>query len=708
MQYLREVEFFEFQPRFMCLVLQVQLQEKQIHSLQAKTVTSVVSKLVSGAKSQSLLKIGSPDALIESPTSMNPDSRRHGDWKRIFTACLDGLLDFFTNRNPLREIPLLICLDEWRAKKLKTQRTLMSRLEEGERLEQKLIEQWHFCKRTHDYQGARQALSMLVNPKRGHGLTMTECQEKLVSTVDVEVGSPVLVLPHGVMKGNNWQCGVVEKLHPDHSVDVRPMDENEYSVRSRKNLTSSQHKIPSLRVMHEKTIRASDDEIKQASKHAQSLGAGAAVEPIMRVGWTRTDEGANRTVAECLRSSSFVSRVDGGGSTARTGTKWRIKLGTSMFLKKINEVLKQKQQRLMSRPRLLALISTKEYSRLTAENCCCASCRDLGYISYRALREVVELALPSTPLQKKLLQRIDGEELFRSTEFSAHLSEESPIPGHCLCLLLTPFNDRRFKQECSHPRSDGAEPPTPVSMETQAFPSKAHSDAWSSECMYCHANKKQNLQCCVFCPNVAHKACIAKSGAEFSAESKPEWTCENCVCKHDSIHHDSRCLRCEEHAYLIQDIRSAVMYEKDLALSRGLPTEMYDWCIAMLDVTDQDLCNYHHHLIRNTNQKMVQPYCWEAIDESQYTDLFDYWARQKEKRFKTATCEGQANKGVSVHGHMWHFRNPSKTIREKFPEIDWSLYPEPAEDGGPLFCREFFRTFSNSSTQSGEDTARTK
>ena len=76
---------------------------------------------------------------------------------------------------------------------MKTQRKTMSRVEEGERLEQKLIEQWLFCKRTHDYQGARQALSMLVNPKRGHGLTMTECQENPVSTVDVEVGSPVLV-----------------------------------------------------------------------------------------------------------------------------------------------------------------------------------------------------------------------------------------------------------------------------------------------------------------------------------------------------------------------------------------------------------------------------------------------------------------------------------------------------------------------------------
>ena len=120
---------------------------------------------------------------------MNPGSRRHGDWKRIFTACLDGLLDFFTNRNPLREIPLLICLDKWRAKKLKTQRTNMSWLEEGERLKPKPIEQWLFCKRTHDYQGARQALSMWVNPKRCHGLTITELQKKIVTTVDIEVGS---------------------------------------------------------------------------------------------------------------------------------------------------------------------------------------------------------------------------------------------------------------------------------------------------------------------------------------------------------------------------------------------------------------------------------------------------------------------------------------------------------------------------------------
>ncbi len=212
----------------------------------------------------------------------------------------------------------------------------------------------------------------------------------------------------------------------------------------------------------------------------------------------------------------------------------------------------------------------------------------------------------------------------------------------------------------------------------------------------------------MYCPRVAHTTFIVKSGAEFSAELKPEWTCEHCIRKFDAIHHDSRCLRCEECAYLIQDIHSALMYEKGVAVCRGLSTEVHDWCIATLKNTEQDLCHYHSHLIRNRNQNMVQPYCWGKIDETQYTDLYDYWARQKEKRHKTATCEGQANKGVSVHGHMWHFRNPSKTTREKYPEINWSLYPEPPEDEGPLYCREFFRTFSNSSTQSAEDTARTK
>ena len=251
----------------------------------------------------------------------------------MFAACLDGLLAFFSNNDPNRKRQLLLCADEWVQNELKTKRNISSQLDEGERLQEKLIEQWHFCKQTHDYAGARQALSILVNPQRGHGLTATELKEKLHFPVEIENGSPVIVLPLGA-KGNNWQCGIVEKLNPDQSVHVRPMDDDEHSARSRRNLTCSHHAVPSLQVLHENTIRASDDEIKQASKHAQCHGAGAAVVPIKREGWTRTDVHANRTIAECLRSPSFVSRVDGGGATARTGKKWRIKLGTSMFLKK--------------------------------------------------------------------------------------------------------------------------------------------------------------------------------------------------------------------------------------------------------------------------------------------------------------------------------------------------------------------------------------
>jgi len=639
---------------------------------------------------------------------MDPKSRRHFDWKRIFTACLDGLLDIFTKKDPDRETTLLFSVDEWAKKKLKNIPGVKLRLEEGDRLQEDLIKNWQNCKKLNDYSGARQSLSLLVNPNRGHGFTPTQLQEKLVLRVDIELHSPVLVLPSGAKKGNNWKCGIVETINTDGSFDVRPMNDAEHNSRSRKNLMCLQSNVQQDRIMHEETIRASDDEIKQASKHAQCLGAGAAVIPITRVGWTRTPVDSNETVALCLRSPSFVSRADGGGATARTGRKWRIKLGTSMFLQKINEILKKKNQRLMTRPRLLALISTKEYSRLTAENCCCAICRDLGYVSYASLREVVEFVIPLTPRSKKLLKEIDEEELFRSTEFASHLSEESSTPAHCLCHLLAPFNNTNFRQDCVHGRADGKQPPAPISMESQAYPGKARSSDWLSECFLCSSYQKQNLQCCEYCPRVAHKKCIVKSGAELSTEPKAAWTCEHCIHKHDNLSHDSRCLRCEAHAFLIVDIRNAVKYERALALSRNLATENHDWCIAMVEIADQDLQGYHHHIARNTNQGMVQPYCWDVMSTSQYSDLSDYWARQKEQRHMTATCEGQANKGVSVHGRMFTFRNPSQAIRDKFPEINWSLYPDCPENGGPWFCREYYRTISNSSTQSAEDTARTK
>ena len=55
------------------------------------------------------------------------------------------------------------------------------------------------------------------------------------------------------------------------------------------------------------------------------------------------------------------------------------------------------------------------------------------------------------------------------------------------------------------------------------------------------------------------------------------------------------------------------------------------------------------------NQGMFQPWCFTMVenDPSMVADLYDFWAKQPAQKFKTATCEGMANKGVSVHGRMY-------------------------------------------------------
>ena len=56
-----------------------------------------------------------------------------------------------------------------------------------------------------------------------------------------------------------------------------------------------------------------------------------------------------------------------------------------------------------------------EYGRLTANSCCCAACRDLGFFGFHLLREIVKLIFANLASEaphfcsgKVVLERIDG------------------------------------------------------------------------------------------------------------------------------------------------------------------------------------------------------------------------------------------------------------------------------------------------------------
>ena len=312
----------------------------------------------------------------------------------------------------------------------------------------------------------------------------------------------------------------------------------------------------------------------------------------------------------------------------------------------------------------------------------------------------------------ELIDQIDAEERYRSGEFIFHLKEEDPCPRHCLRLLCSPFNEPDFRCDCHHPRADRAARHAPLTVDQQ-HPSRAADSAndWDGHCCVCFADAEDDsnrLVCCTFCRNVAHKKCIATAlGNDLPSDLvRDDWACPSCVLEHDVINHDARCLKCEQHDYLLIDLRDMC----ELALFDSPASVAAKWGLAVLDKEERDLAAYHAHLVRDATQDMFQPWCFEQVArrKDSYCDLYDYWAKQKHGKTKVATCEGMANKGVSVHGRMFTFANPSTETRAAYPQIPWETsYPNTVESGGPSMCREFHRSWSDGSRQTAYDTAAT-
>ena len=178
----------------------------------------------------------------------------------------------------------------------------------------------------------------------------------------------------------------------------------------------------------------------------------------------------------------------------------------------------------------------------------------------------------------------------------------------------------------------------------------------------------------------------------------------------DAIAHDERCLRCETHAYLIGDSKRVAELAKFDATAADVSPEVATFALAAIENFDADLNIFHAHKIQTSAQEQFQPWAIINLTPKTWTSLQDYWAKQAAKLHKTATCEGIANIGVSVHGVMRTLRNPSSAIRAQWPECDWDAFPnapDAAFEPSPANTRVFYRFWSDSSKQDFFDTAAT-
>ena len=272
----------------------------------------------------------------------------------------------------------------------------------------------------------------------------------------------------------------------------------------------------------------------------------------------------------------------------------------------------------MSRNSLAHLIGGREYAVQTPDLCCCSSCRNLGFVGYELLRQIANDVVPACTsmaaaqrkaLSTRLLRRIDDEERYRSGEYLGHLKEEDTTPQHCLGLMCAPFNDANFRCDCEHARHDSSRIEPPPTMQQQHASRAISSDDWFDTCHVCYSaddgneeqDKRENLMCCSHCSLVAHKSCLSKCGNDLPDCKETPWACPSCVRKHDVMHHDTRCLKCEEHSYIVDDLRAVCQLALGDATKEGESIDAATWGAACLESVNDDILAYHAHLARDAN-----------------------------------------------------------------------------------------------------------
>ena len=196
--------------------------QNAVAKLDSKSLSALVRLLANDA---SVSRIRSIEALVQSEQAVNGDSRRCTDYKRVFNTCVDGVIGAAADSDVQRVEVLQEGVIEHLSKKAQEHSMSQSGRKDGLALaclKSNIANAWRAAKRVGDYVTAAQVLSMLIIPK-GHGLPFVDIMQLVTSRVEIEVGSPVLVLEG---EGNLWYRGVCIGKHDDEHdttvYDVQP------------------------------------------------------------------------------------------------------------------------------------------------------------------------------------------------------------------------------------------------------------------------------------------------------------------------------------------------------------------------------------------------------------------------------------------------------------------------------------------------------
>lgn len=270
---------------------------------------------------------------------------------------------------------------------------------------------------------------------------------------------------------------------------------------------------------------------------------------------------------------------------------------------------------------------------------------------------------------------------------------------------------------CAHGGAgSGTAPKNMTELVREKHHRQPQSGDWNDECEVCAGKESGNVFKCSHCAAVAHNGCIEREHWDLSQGTEDEWTCWECARDLDKAQHSSSCNECNEADFIVEDISIGI---KLLAKSEKLaasdettsaedgdvrdarPSELL---LARLQIFEGKQEQYHAHLIWDRNQACFKDLSLETLPLGTFYLLVDYWAKVSiGKAGGTACCEGDSV-GLSAHGAMFVYRNPSIPERARLSlvhtDIDWSLFgPASDEDGGLKYLEEHFNAYCDDAKQ---------
>lgn len=111
---------------------------------------------------------------------------------------------------------------------------------------------------------------------------------------------------------------------------------------------------------------------------------------------------------------------------------------------------------------------------------------------------------------------------------------------------------------------------------------------------------------------------------------------------------------------------------------------------------------YRGHLVQDRNQSCFKDLVLTYMSIFAFYLLVDYWAKIGiVKPGGTACCEGDSV-GLSAHGSMFVYRNPTTEDRRKISEnneVEWSEFPIPPDKGGLSLIEEHVSAYCDDAKQ---------